>query len=171
VIVASRHVMETLSMNVDELTETDLSAGKVWRFGPRSQNQGFDIIPVKKRPVKDLFGKIASCNVVLNDGQRNLGLVGNVDPNNLESNEHFTTLSIMHHGVWFHLARYFDFDYEKRAPPALARFLGKEVDQVFPITVDLTWLFGSPGAEFVLTLEQEPKRRLSLAEIAALAVP
>jgi hypothetical protein len=39
---------------------------------------------------------------------------------------------------WFHLARYFDPDWERRGPAALAAALHRSVSDAFPIRYDLT---------------------------------
>jgi hypothetical protein len=72
--------------------------------------------------------------------------------------------------MWFVLARYHDFDYAERGPDALATFLGRSVAEVFPISYDLTpHVIGDLDA-LVGKLPQQPRERLSRAEIIAMSV-
>ncbi len=98
-------------------------------------------------------------------------LIGNLDVQNAQMNEHFVTLSIEQNGKWFHLARYHDIDYHDHGPDALAKFLGLPVDDIFPIHDDVReHAKGDPKA-LAASVLKDPRMRLSRAEIIAKAVP
>jgi hypothetical protein len=95
----------------------------------------------------------------------------NVDVTNARLTEHFLTLSVIRDGRWFHLARYHDFDHAERGPEALARFLELPVDQVFPITCDVTRYARGDAAALHGQIRKAPRERLTRSEVIALAVP
>jgi hypothetical protein len=69
------------------------------------------------------------------------------------------------------MARYHDFDCDQRGPAALANFLGLKIEQVFPILYDVSdCCLGDPS---VISggIPKEPKKKLSRAELMALAMP
>jgi hypothetical protein len=77
-------------------------------------------------------------------------------------------LSIERGGEWFHLARYHDIRSAVEGPEALARFLGLDVDDVFPISVDVRrYVRGDPAA-LTATVLKEPRERLTREERWAL---
>jgi len=66
-------------------------------------------------------------------------MLANVSLNNVRSTEQFLFVSVLRDdGSVFHLARYHDIDRESSGPSALADFLGLDVDQVFPISYDIS---------------------------------
>jgi hypothetical protein len=82
-----------------------------------------------------------------------------------------TGRSVERDGRRFMLARYFDVHYARSGPEQLAAFLGRVVDDVFPIQYDLTPY--SKGDAQVLrgSILREPREWLSRAELIKLAVP
>ena len=69
------------------------------------------------------------------------------------------------------LSRYFDVDYSENGPEALARFLGLDVDEVFPISYDITRYADGNRASLVGSILKEPREKLTRAQLIALAVP
>jgi hypothetical protein len=62
---------------------------------------------------------------------------------------HFLTLSMFVRDEWFHLARYHDFDHDKRGQAMLAEALGMAIDEVFPIRYDIGKWVSGVGADTV----------------------
>jgi hypothetical protein len=100
-------------------------------------------------------------------------LIGNIDVKSPRLTEHFLTLSIDRGGRWFALARYhdYDYDYSARGPEALSRFLGLNIDQVFPLYFDVRRYVQGDAAALANSIPKEPRERLSRSDIIALAVP
>lgn len=75
-----------------------------------------------------------------------------------------TGISLKKGDEWFHLARYFDSEYGRYGPEQLAGFLGLPVDEVFPISYDISLI--AEGNEDVLKgqFHSEPLERLSRDE-------
>jgi hypothetical protein len=156
---------------VDSLRVLDLKAYPVWQYVNREGSDETAVRPVKQVPVTHLSGKVVGTQVLLANGQRVWALIGNVDASNARLTEHFLTLSVERDGRWFTLSRYHDFDYAENGPEALARFLGAQVDDVFPIVYDIRQYAKGDAAALAGQIRQEPRERLSRAEIIAMAVP
>jgi hypothetical protein len=156
---------------VDALQVADLQNYPVWQYTNRDPSDETAVRPVKKIPVANLDGKIVGTQVQLRNGEHVWALIGNLDSANPEFAEHFITLSIERNGSWFHLARYHDFNYAESGPEALAHFLGLHLNEVFPISYDVRkYVKGNP-ATLAGAIRREPRKKLSRAEIIALAVP
>jgi hypothetical protein len=156
---------------VEALTVADLERFPVWRYtNDDAKLGGMGVRPVRKTPVKSLDGCIIGTQVRLTHGVVVWATLCNIDAANPHSTKHFLTLSVCRSGRWFHLARYFDFDFAERGPQALADFLELRVDQVFPISYDISrYCIGESGA-LIGAIEEEPRERLTDAQIIALAV-
>jgi len=157
--------------SVDEITVDELIVSPVWRVTTNPKSGDVELISKGKGPFKDLRRCIVGVEVTLADGSRIWSIIGNVKSTNLRLTEQFLTISVNRNGEWFHLARYFDFDYNKRNPQKLCKFLSKKADEVFPIQYDLREY--SRGDADVLSgvIPLEPKERLTDSEIIMLAVP
>ncbi len=153
---------------VESLTVADFQPHPVWEYLNDDEIGETMVQPVEKLPVESLDNRLVGAQVRLANGSRVWALIGNVDVTNSRSTQHFLTLSIDRGGKWFHLARYFDFDFTDRSPDALARFLGLGVDDVFPISVDIRrYVQGNPAALALIVLK-EPRERLTREELMAL---
>ena len=154
---------------IDKLSQADLEKYRIWRF--KSIRGDFEITPVKKLPSPDLRNKVASMPLKFADGTLCWGIVGNFDAENQQANQHFITLSLLHNGTWFHLARYFDFDYAVRGPEALASAFAKPIDRVFPISGSLEGLVVARPENLHFSVAAKPSVILSLDQLMELAVP
>jgi hypothetical protein len=156
---------------VATLTTADLEAHPVWRFVRGDSRSEDRVRPVRRLPVSKLAGKLVASELQLASGTRVWGLLGNIDLANPELTAHFVSLSVLHAGRWFYLARYHDPGWVEHGPTALSSFLGSAVPQVFPLSYDISrWCIGL--AEVTRgKITAEPPRRLSRAELIALAVP
>ena len=117
-----------------------------------------------------LVSRIAATQVALHNGRRLWATLGNVDLSAPRSTRHFLTLSLYIDNTWFHVARYHDFDAEERGPVALARRLGMQLSDVFPIDYDLSHVAVGNADVVRGAVLAEPSERLSRAELIALAV-
>jgi hypothetical protein len=156
---------------VESLTVADLAANPVWQYTNSDGGSDTFVRPVKKIPVKSLTGKVFGAHVLLANGSQVWALIGNVDATNPRFTEHFLTLSIERGGKWFALARYHDHDFTVRGPEALARFLGLQVDDVFPISVDVRQCAQGNPVALAVIVPKEPREKLTRADIIAMAVP
>ena len=129
------------------------------------------VFPLTRLPVDSLSGRIAGTHVRLGCGQQAWAMILYADTQDPRKNEQFVQLDIERDGQWFFLSRYWDADYERNGPQALAQFLGMELDDVFPIAWDVSrYAKGHPAALSGLILK-EPRERLPQDEIIRMAVP
>jgi hypothetical protein len=163
--------MSSQFKDVDDLTEADLNKFPVWEFLNQDQKSELAVRPVKTTPVKNLDGRVVGTQVRLANGGNVPALIGNVAVNDPHSTKHFLTISIFRSGKRFTMARYHDFDWNRRGPQALADFLEMGIEDVFPISYDLRPLCVGDPAALVGTIEAEPTDKLTRAQIIALAVP
>jgi hypothetical protein len=164
--------MSEQTKSVEKLTFSDFERFPVWEFTNEDEGEfrEMGVRPVKTTPVRDLQGCIVGTLVRLANGLLVPATVANVDSADARRTKHFLFLSIWRGRQWFHLARYFDLDTKERGPKALADFLDLPVDQVFPISYDISqFCIGEPAA-LVGTIEKEPLEKLTDAELIALAV-
>ena len=152
----------------ESLTVADFEAHPVWEYLNDDEIGETMTRPVEKLPVESLDNRLVGAQVRLASGPLVWAFIGNFDVTHPRATQHFLTLSIERGGTWFHLARYFDFDFTNRSPDALARLLGLGVDDVFPITVDVRrYVRGDPAA-LTVTVLKEPRERLTQEELMAL---
>ena len=163
--------MNTETKPVESLQPIDFGIYPVWQYVNSDAAGETSVRPVARLPVASLNGKLVGVQVLLANGTATWALIGNVDTKNPRMTEHFITILLHKNCQWFALARYHDFDTDTRGPSALAKFLGLEVDEVFPISYDLSrFVKGGPKA-LRGSILKEPRERLSRSEIIALAVP
>jgi hypothetical protein len=163
--------MSNQTKRVEALTVADLEHFPVWQYTNDDEKfAGMGVRPIKKTPVKNLDGCIVGTKIHLANGAFVWALIGNVDSDNPRRTQHFLTLSVCRDGRWFTMARYHDFDSNERGPQALADFLELRVDQVFPISYDISPFCIGESAALIGTIEEEPREKLTDAQIIALAV-
>jgi hypothetical protein len=155
----------------DSLTAEDFAKFPVWRFTGSDTPDETYMTPVRQLPVKRLDGCIIGGPIRLANQTVMTGYLGNLDPSDSRSTEHFLTLTVFRSdGVRFHLARYHDIDVAKRGPTALATFLGLSLGKVFPIAYDVSNIVAGPPNLLRGTIAVGPRERLTRSEIIALAV-
>jgi hypothetical protein len=155
---------------VDALTEKDLRQHPVWQFVDNPAGDETSVRPIKA-PVSSPDGKLVGAEVSLANGQKKWALIGSIDAKNPALTEHFLTLSLRHDSKWFHVARYHDYDAAQRGPEQLASFLGLAIDDVYPISYDIrAYVKGDPSS-LCRSIPKAPGKKLTRAEIIALAVP
>ncbi len=130
--------MEISSKSVGQLNVADLIEYPVWEYTNTEEVDELQVRPVTKLPVDTLSNRIVGIRVHFHNGSEGWAILSNVSLRDARRTSHFLCLSVERHGQWFHLARYFDADYEGRGPAQLSTFLGLGINEVFPITYDLT---------------------------------
>jgi hypothetical protein len=156
---------------VNLLTVEDLQAAPVWEFS--GEEYGVDetyVSLVEELPVSDPRGKVFGTQVQFANGSRAWATLGNIRPDDPRHTQHVLVLSIERNGEWFHLARYHDFDFDRRGPDALSRFLDLPIDEVFPISYDIRELAHGDPAALAGRVLKEPTERLSRREISRRAI-
>ena len=163
--------MSKHTKRVEDLTVTDLKSFPVWEYtnteGPLGETA---VQPVTKIPVSNLDGRLVGTRIRLANHSHVWAIISNVDSNNPWATQHFLTLSVFNNGKCFDMARYHDIGGEERGPADLAAFLGLPVEEVFPISYDLSPFSLGESAALVGTIPKEPKERLTRAAIIKLAV-
>jgi hypothetical protein len=155
----------------EDLRASDVEAFPVWEFVNNDEIGETVVRPVKTIPVQNLRGRLVSTQVRLACGKTVLAQLGNIDSNNPKSTKHFLQLIAFHSGKTFIMARYHDFDWNRQGPQAVADFLGMRVEEVFPISYDVSRFSTGDPAALAGKIEAEPRERLTRAQIIALAVP
>jgi hypothetical protein len=156
--------------SVTELSISDIKSVPIWQYSNDDSDE-LRVKPVKKIPVKNLFGKVVATQVKLANGMLFWAIIGNVDIANQVLTEHFLTLSIYNNHEWFNLARYHDLNYNENGPIALSKFLDMRLDDIFPISYDIRSLVVGKPPFLDGLIHKESVNKLSRDEIIALAVP
>jgi len=170
-ITRMKRLLQHRRRPVSSLRPNDLKAHPIWRFVTDDTPDETWVLPSGAKRVTRLAGKIVGTEVTLADGSRRWALLSNIEQDNAQLIEHFLSVSLFVNGRWFHLARYHDIDAARCGPRALAAVLRRPVGNVFPICYDLrpyvrngpSWLEG--------IYRRSPRRKLTRAQIIALAVP
>lgn len=161
--------MSNKERTIENLSVDDLNKHPVWEFTGNDKKGELTLKPVEKIPVKTLDKRIVGTEVQLHNGTKVIGILGNVSVESRQRTQHFLTLSIVTASKRFVMARYHDHDWKGRGPDQLAEFLGLRVEDVFPISYNLTSI--AVGDQDVLagTIVAEPAERLTRSELIALA--
>jgi hypothetical protein len=150
---------------------SDLEKHPVWEVIIDNEAEEVSVFPVADVPVLDLTGRIIGTTVRLANGQSVWAILSYLDTQDARKSELFLLLNLEKNGAWFALARYWDVDREERGPEAIARFLGLQVDEVFPIAYDVTKYAQGERSALVGVVPREPREKLPRDEIIRLAVP
>src|SRR5262245_54222619 len=143
----------------------------VWEFVSYDEPDETNVHPVAEVPTDSLRNRIVGAEVELANGSRVWALLGNIDVNNARRTRHFLTLPLFVGHEWFHLARYHDVDREDQGPAQLAKALGLDVEDTFPIRYNVgRWLFGAAVDSVLGKVDAEPVERLSRTELINLAL-
>jgi hypothetical protein len=161
--------MRSNGRQLSDLTEADLRRTLVWVGSPTDDDET-TVVPAKKTALKAVNGKLAACEFKLSGGTQLFGVMANLT-DNLPLNAHLASAAFLIHGSWFFLARYHDADVKRHGPKALAGLLGRPVDAVFPIKYNLMHRFRPPTLAQCGVILAAPPKKLTRAQIIALAVP
>ncbi|MFN0019306.1 MAG: hypothetical protein ACKVP0_13665 [Pirellulaceae bacterium] len=149
---------------LDKLTTEDLARYPVWQFDNENETiHGRDetwVVPFVDLPVDTLSNRIVA--VKLHVGRREfVGMLSNIDLDDLRATQEFAALSVYHRRSWFHLLRYFDIGYEQSGPRQLAEFIGVPFEEVFPIPYDISTVAVGHPKVVRGRINAEPEIRLS----------
>ena len=155
---------------VELLSPEDFKEFPIWEFVSGGGILGGEsiVVAVVDRNANIQSNQIIGTQLVLNNGAKYFGILGNVDLLRPIVTEHFLTVSLFKDRSWFHLARYHDIDYNRRGPDQLAAFLGLDIDRVFPIKFQIDYVAGLPNVDEIIY--KKPPARLSEADLIQLAV-
>jgi len=127
--------------DVQDLVPEDFRLFPVWEFAIDME----DLLesetvarPVLDLPLNDMGNRILGTQVRLANGARIWVKMGNLRLNEPAENERDLGISLFINGGWFHLARPTDSDQETHGPAALASAIGLRVDEIFPISYDVS---------------------------------
>ncbi len=128
------------SKPISKLTIEDCIDFPIWEFTNQDDVDDDEtwVMPVRKLPVTSLSNRLVVTKVCLNNGDKIWCVLSNVTLNSLVHTKHFITIWVFYQNNWFELARYHDVDYGRRGPDALASFMGLSVDEVFPISYNIS---------------------------------
>jgi len=154
----------------EELTEAMLRECPVWEFCNEDGIGETVVRPVKKLPVVDTRGCLLACEFQLADGSRLFGQMRNLSLHDEEKNRHFLSIGVFVHGVLERLALYHEAWYDEQDPGAFAAKLAKRIEDVFPISYDVSSLATGSPACVKGTIPREPARRLSRDALIKLAI-
>ncbi|MHB1457632.1 MAG: hypothetical protein ACYC0V_12030, partial [Armatimonadota bacterium] len=126
------------------------------------------VIPVQCLPVDDFSNRMVVTNLRLANNDIVPGMLYNIFPENYEKTKVLICVSLVKDGEWFHLVRYFDAAYDRYGPVQLAEFLGLSIDEVFPISYDISSLAVGDERALKGSILAEPEKKLSYDERRAL---
>lgn len=124
-----------------------LAKHPVWEFLNDDEHPAGDTAmrQIQKLPVDGFEGRLFGTTVTLADGSRLPAAISDLGFGPKKYRHHFRSLTIFAKGRRFHLAKYFQFWYDSEGPDALAAFLKKKKDAIFPISYDLSPLAVGPA--------------------------
>jgi len=155
-----------------KLSISDFQRYPIWRYTNVDELSGDETIvaPIEVAPVVNLDSCVIGVPVTLNNGRKLWAMLCNIDLENDLATRQFLQLSLSLNDRWFHVARYFDIDFENRSPSRLADALGLPLNQIFPIVYDLTHLVSGSSEVLHSKVLAEPDVRLSREERMKLAL-
>jgi hypothetical protein len=133
--------MERIAKSACELTVEDFECYLVWEYILDAEEDYPDeswVTPVNNLPVSSLDNRIVGTQVRLNNGTRRWAIMSNIYLDNSRETAQLMSMGIYDRNECFPLARYFDVDFERRGPDKLAEFLDLPLDQVFPMSYDIS---------------------------------
>ena len=101
--------------------------------------------PVSDLPTRQFDGRIFGTIVTLADGSLFPATIADLNFGPKKYRSHFRSLTLFAKGKRFHLANYFQLRYQEQGPAALAAFLGKTTEEVFPISYDISDIAVGPS--------------------------
>ena len=144
--------------HVDSLDEVDFRQYPVWQF---SYEEEMYLFPIQNLPVHSFRNCLVGLDGVLASGVKLFAILTNVDLENVAATSQFLSAQFSLDGERIKLARYFDDDWESKGPRALAARLGLKVEDVFPISFDLSPYTEVEVRASKLSIEARPVLRLS----------
>jgi hypothetical protein len=123
--------------NMENLTPEDFAAYRVWEFAlDLEEVDDLAMRPVPNLPVNDLRNRLAGTEVRLANGSRLLAGIGNIFLNDAQKTKRLLGVRFYIGGEWVPLSR--EMNVAMYGPEALARRLGLTVNEMFPVTYDVS---------------------------------
>lgn len=154
---------------VDQITVSDLKKWPVWEFCNDDIPDETAMSPIKQLPVDHLNGRVVACEMTLANGNQIIGSISNIDVRNLRATQQFLFVVIHKDDKKFPLARYFDSD-PKHSPAELAKFLKLSINDVFPISYDISKFVKAPMDIVKGQIPAVPYEKLSREELLQLTM-
>lgn len=150
------------------LTIEDIQKHPIWEYVSSESDPA--LRPVEDGRVNNLRNRIIGTQATLENKESHWVILGNIDLSNSRSTLHFLTLTIEKDRKWFDLARYYDVDYTRRGPKALAKFLGLTIPDIFPIKYDISHLVSGLTEVTKGEINSAPLEVLSKSELIQMAL-
>jgi hypothetical protein len=155
-----------------DITPSDLRCHPVWEFtNDVEDSDDVFLRPIEDIPIDDFGNRIVGTVATLANGDRVAVILQNVDLQSPYKTEHFITLTVFNRaGKSFPLARYHDIGIDTHGPDQLAAFMGLPVDDVFPISYDISDVAIGDHDVVRREIPIRPRRILSRSEIIDMAL-
>ena len=151
---------------LEDLGPDDFLAFPVWEFALDQEGAGETLMrPVTDLPADHMLTRIVGTKATLADGSKLWIGLENLDPGSAYKTKHLLSVAVFNGQEWFPLDRYHDYDLKNHGPHALARFLGKTVEQVFPIRYDVTSCVVGPADALRGFIESDPQDKLTREQV------
>jgi hypothetical protein len=136
-----------ITLTASKIGPKVLAKHPVWEFLNDDEHPSGDTAmrPVDKIPVERFEGRLFGTIVTLADGSLYPAAISDLSFGPRKYWHHFRSLTLYARGKRFHLAKYFQLWYDSEGPNALAAFLNKKTEEVFPIGYDLSSVADGPA--------------------------
>jgi len=155
---------ESNMIPIDLLSIADMERHPVWKFS-NDDHHDTSVYPLNEYPVINTGGVLFTTQIRFANEKLFWAIIGNVHSENVLATEQFLALSIVHNDKKLPLARYFDPTFARLGPESFAKLLNYSVDDVFPISYDISKYVIAPEEITKGKILKEPKQRLSKDEL------
>ena len=122
---------------IGSLTEDDLKLHRVWEFKTAENSDGYGVVRVLGHPVISTVERIIATQVTLANGTKLWATAQGFVRGNRRETENWLSLSILFDGKHIFLGDTSMYRIPEYSPEAVARQLGLEMHEVFPIHFDV----------------------------------
>jgi len=168
---------DPFAKDVGGLNQRDFNRYPVWEFQVGAEFLPWRdetwLSPVKRLPVDSLDNRLVGTRLKLANGQTVRGILGNISLRNARATRQFIDVEISHNGKSYQLQRAASPMHPYLNAQGLADALGLRIEQVFPITYDLSdvavgdpkVIKGSIEAELPENLSKDDQMKLILKSL------
>lgn len=150
----------------EEMTPEDFEQSPVWEFALDLEEIDDRLLrPVTELPVDDLGNRVVGTQVRLANGARMWAAIQCLHLDDPYKTRHLMWLSFFVGGRWIGLVRYHDPGQNMCGPIPVARALGLDVNDVFPVTYDVRHCCTGDPLAVTGVVEADPKDKLTRAQI------
>ena len=159
------------------VTEAEFRRFPLWRYtlDERANEDETWASPIRLLPPLKLSAKspaglaCIATDLRFADGSTHFGLLSPLS-GVAELDEQATTVSVFFAGARLDLAGYYDVETDRLSPNDFAKQLDRRIEQVFPISYDVSKFFGGPPSKWRGMVFERPQRPLSREEYIDLIV-